>query len=64
MRSSRHVNLDSPELPSSDSNREVVEISLLLPGWQASKLEQVAHYRGLTTAQVVRHVLCHYLERE
>jgi hypothetical protein len=64
MRFSRHVNLDSPEIPSSGSNSEVVEICLLLPGWQASKLEQEAHHRGLTTAQMVRHVLCRYLERE
>jgi hypothetical protein len=36
---------------------EVVEIPLLLPGWQATALETVAHENGLTTAAMVRHLL-------
>jgi hypothetical protein len=36
---------------------EVIEIPLLLPGWQASALETVAHNRGLTAAEMVRHLL-------
>jgi hypothetical protein len=36
---------------------EVIEIPLLLPGWQASALETAAHRRGLTAAEMVRHVL-------
>jgi hypothetical protein len=36
---------------------EVVEIPLLLPGWQMSALETAAHRRGLTAAEMVRHLL-------
>lgn len=34
--------------------KEVVEVPLLLPGWQAAALEEAAHARGLTAAQMVR----------
>jgi hypothetical protein len=40
---------------------DVVEIPLLLPGWQASVLEKVAHQRGLTAAVMVRHLLRDFL---
>jgi hypothetical protein len=40
---------------------DVVEISLLLPGWQASVLETVAHQRGVTAAAMVRHLLHDFL---
>ena len=40
---------------------EVVEIPLLLPCWQASVLETVAHQRGLTAAVMVRHLLRDFL---
>jgi hypothetical protein len=40
---------------------DVVEIPLLLPGWQASFLETVAHERGLTAAVMVRHLLNDFL---
>ncbi len=40
---------------------DVVEIPLLLPGWQASVLETVAHERGLTAAVMVRHLLRDFL---
>jgi hypothetical protein len=40
---------------------DVVELSLLLPGWQASKLETVAHQRGMTAAEMVRHLLRDFL---
>jgi hypothetical protein len=36
---------------------EVVEIPLLLPGWQASALETVAHEHGLTAGAMVRHLV-------
>src|SRR5262245_11358822 len=32
----------------------VVELPLLLPGWQAAALEEAAHARGQTAAQMVR----------
>ena len=40
---------------------EVVELPLLLPGWQMSKLEKVAHQHGMTTAAMVRHLLRDFL---
>lgn len=40
---------------------DVVEVPLLLPGWQASILETVAHQRGLTTGAMVRHLLRDFL---
>jgi hypothetical protein len=36
---------------------EVVEVPLLLPGWQVVALEQVAHERGLTAGQMLRQAL-------
>ena len=36
---------------------EVLEIPLLLSGWQVSALETAAHNRGLTAGEMVRHVL-------
>jgi hypothetical protein len=32
----------------------IVEVSLLLPGWQAAALEATAHVRGITAGQMVR----------
>jgi hypothetical protein len=40
---------------------EVVEVSLLLPGWQASALESAAFDRGLTAAEMVRSLLRDFL---
>lgn len=40
---------------------DVVELPLLLPGWQMSKLETVAHQYGMTTAVMVRHLLRDFL---
>jgi hypothetical protein len=40
---------------------DVVEIPLLLPGWQAKVLEIVAHQKGLTAAAMVRHLLRDFL---
>jgi hypothetical protein len=40
---------------------DVVELSLLLPGWQITKLETVAHQRGMTAAAMVRHLLRDFL---
>jgi hypothetical protein len=41
---------------------EVVEISVLLPGWQATALEAMAHRHGLTTAQVIRRLIQAFTE--
>lgn len=40
---------------------EVVELRLLLPGWQVTKLETVAHERGMTAAEMVRYMLRAFL---
>jgi len=37
-----------------EQDDEVVEVSLLLPGWQVTALESAAHDRGLTAAEMVR----------
>ncbi len=41
---------------------EVVEVSLLLPGWQVTALESAAHDRGLTAAEMVRTLLRDFIE--
>jgi hypothetical protein len=42
-----------PDLPTGD----VVEVPLLLEGWQMSALERAAHTRGLTAGEMVRTLL-------
>jgi hypothetical protein len=42
---------------------EVVELDLLLPGWQVAALEGVAHRQGVTTGQLARQVLVDFLRR-
>ena len=39
----------------------VVEIPLLLPEWQVEALEDLAHARGLTAAEMVRQLLSAHL---
>ncbi len=41
---------------------EVVELPLLLPGWQVTKLETAAHERGMTAAAMVRFLLRDFLK--
>ena len=41
----------------------VVEISLLLPQWQAEALENLAHARGMTATEMVSRLLSAYLSR-
>lgn len=40
---------------------DVVELPLLLPGWQVMKLETVAHQHGMTAAAMVRNLLRDFL---
>jgi hypothetical protein len=40
---------------------DVVELPLLLPGWQVTKLETAAHKRGMTAAAMVRNLLRDFL---
>jgi len=41
---------------------EVTELSVLLPGGQAQVLEQAAHERGLTVAQMLRRLIQDFLK--
>ncbi len=43
--------------------REMVEISLLLPGWQASALEDEAFRHGLSAAEMVRRLIRDHIAR-
>jgi hypothetical protein len=44
-----------------ESENEVIEVSLLLPGWQVAALESAAHDRGVTAAEMARAVLRDFL---
>ena len=43
---------------------DVVEISLLLPGWQVEALASTAHDCGLTAASMVRHLVRDFLAEQ
>ena len=57
--SGRALCVEEPAKPLMEE--EVVEIPILLPGWQASFLETLAHQRGLTAGAMVRHLLHDFL---
>lgn len=40
---------------------EIVEVPLLLPGWQMSALERAAYLRGITAAEMVRQLLREFI---
>jgi hypothetical protein len=42
---------------------EVVELAVLLPGWQAQALESAAHDQGMTVAQMLRSLLRDFIVR-
>ena len=48
------TNLRPATLPRTE---DVAELSLLLPSWQVSALEEAAHTKGLTTAAMLRHLI-------
>jgi hypothetical protein len=50
------MEFDMPEV-------DVVEIPLLLSGWQVSALETAAHDRGLTAGEMVRTLLRDFLAK-
>jgi hypothetical protein len=49
--------LDPLRSRSTGLDAEVVEIPLLLPGWQVVALEQAAQDQGLTTGEMVRRLI-------
>ena len=55
----------SKEVASFDAyGSDVVEMPLLLSGLQMSALEQAAHTRGLTAAQMVRRLLREFIAEQ
>jgi hypothetical protein len=50
------------ENPIPPMNGDVVEISLFLPEWQATRLERAASNQGLTAAQMMRRLLGRFLD--
>jgi hypothetical protein len=56
--------LARPDLESqTNTSSEVVEIPVLLPGWQALALEDAAHDRGLTAGEMLRHLLTDFFAK-
>jgi len=52
---------DGEEPNTTSFEGDVVELPLLLPGWQVTKLERAAHERGMTAAAMVRILLRDFL---
>jgi len=52
-----NVDMDSSEPNLTLLDGEIVEFSVLLPGWQAVALEATARSQGITTGQMVRHLI-------
>jgi hypothetical protein len=46
------------------SDEDVVEVPLLLLGWQVSALERAAHDRGLTAGEMVRTLIRDFVSAE
>jgi hypothetical protein len=44
-----------------DETSDVIEVPLLLSGWQMSALERAAYLRGLTAAEMVRQLLREFI---
>jgi hypothetical protein len=45
-------------------DEEIAELSLLLPGWQASQLVAIASRQRMTAGQLLRHLIKTYLAQE
>jgi hypothetical protein len=45
------------ELDTFSLNGDIVEFSMLMPGWQAAALEATARSQGLTVGQLVRRLV-------
>jgi len=46
--------------PLTDPYADVLEVPVLLPGWQVSALERAAHDRGLTAGEMLRQLLANF----
>jgi hypothetical protein len=45
------------------ADTDVIEVPLLLPGWQVSALATAAHDQGLTAGEMVRCLLRDFIDR-
>jgi hypothetical protein len=50
------ANVTNPN-PLLENNHEMVELSLLVPGWQVDVLERIAAADGLTIGQLLRRLV-------
>lgn len=48
----------------SPAGEQIAEMELLLPGWQALALEQLAADLGLTSAQLIQRAVADFLTRK
>jgi hypothetical protein len=55
--SERILNPMGDDLGAALVERDVVEVPLLLPGWQVAALADAAQDRGQTTGEMLRHLL-------
>ncbi len=59
-----HNGPDEPLSCWAAATADVVEFPLLLPGWQAQALEEAAHHRGQTAAEMVRGLLRDFIHQQ
>ena len=64
MKFREEATVPSPPEPFSADAAGVVEVPLLLEGWQMSALERAAYLRGLTAAEMVRRLLREFIAEE
>ena len=60
--SERMRNLSGDECGTVVAERDVVEVPLLLPGWQVAALATAAHDRGLTAGEMMRGLLNDFID--
>ncbi len=60
--SQRMLNLSGDDLGTALAERDVVEVPLLLPGWQVAALASAAQDRGLTAGEMLRSVLRDFID--
>jgi hypothetical protein len=61
---STYSDVDFPECDLRRLESDVVELSLLLPGWQLGALEKASRRQGLTTGQLVRRLVQEFLLKD
>ncbi|HVS35349.1 MAG TPA: hypothetical protein VMS17_07175 [Gemmataceae bacterium] len=58
----RIPNLSGEDLGPALMAPDVVEVPLLLPGWQVAALADAAQDRGLTAGEMLRHLLSNFIQ--